>query len=62
MQYSLPVYNTDNLHQVFDKDIQLRINDNFFLIIDGNQRKNSSSRKKQATLLEQSLINTSIGV
>ena len=70
MQYSLPVYNINKLDKVFDEDIQLRINDQLFFEIFMMEiiRKTisySSFKKKQETLLEQSLLKnkqTSIGV
>ena len=61
MQYSLPVYNINKLDKVFDEDIQLRINDQLFFEIFMMEiiRKTisySSFKKKQETLLEQSLL------
>ena len=61
MQYSLPVYNINKLDKVFDEDIQLRINDQLFfeifmMEIIGKTISYSSFKKKQETLLEQSLL------
>ena len=61
MQYTLPVYNLDNLDKVSDEDIQHRINDQLFfetlmMEIRGKTISYSSFKKKQETLLEQSLL------
>ena len=62
MQYSLPVYNIDNLDNVFDEYIRLIINDQLcfetlMMKIRAKPFHTVPLKKKQETVLEQSLLN-----